>query len=300
MSTLATNKIGTLAGTADMSLPTTRPSATKSAFLDSAGNLTFEETSIPVEFFVADGTAFVSSVLVDTAYLTSAGYPASVFTNSGGSSSFIYGVRLGMWNLSETIKTNYLFQKNLRWFELNAWGNGNADSSSYWCLNLLNPSGGLLYTQNQTMGQKHFSLDGNTSTSQGGNMTSQTWYSGAAGSHQYGGTLSARSLNSGSTEPSPWSVRTRIKAAVNYGFRIDAEGAIKNSDSYGPDYTYKTWCPRVDQPINSTNLDRGGPWADFGGFYFGTSQEASNYAPAAQFGSFVLKAQIKPTAVVTA
>ena len=30
MSTLATNKIGTLAGTADMSLPTSRPSSTKS------------------------------------------------------------------------------------------------------------------------------------------------------------------------------------------------------------------------------------------------------------------------------
>ena len=73
MSTLATNKIGTLAGTADMSLPTTRPSQTLSAFLDGSGNLTFEETNLPVEFFVVDGTAFVSSVLVDTAYLTSEG-----------------------------------------------------------------------------------------------------------------------------------------------------------------------------------------------------------------------------------
>ena len=109
MSTLATNKIGTLSGTADMSLPTTRPSQTLSAFLDSSGNLTFEETSIPVEFFVADGTAFVSSVLVDTAYLTSAGWTLDALTNSSGQ---IYGARVGMWNLSDAIKTNYLFQKN--------------------------------------------------------------------------------------------------------------------------------------------------------------------------------------------
>jgi len=110
MSTLATNKIGTLSGTADMSLPTTRPSQTLSAFLDSSGNLTFEETSIPVEFFVADGTAFVSSVLVDTAYLTSAGWTLDALTNSSGQ---IYGARVGMWNLSDAIKTNYLFQKTL-------------------------------------------------------------------------------------------------------------------------------------------------------------------------------------------
>ena len=34
MSTLATNKIGTLNGSADMSLPTSRPSSTQSGFLD--------------------------------------------------------------------------------------------------------------------------------------------------------------------------------------------------------------------------------------------------------------------------
>ena len=297
MSTLATNKIGTLAGTADMSLPTTRPSQTLSAFLDSTGSLTFEESSIPVEFFVADGTAFVSSVLVDTAYLTSAGWTADTLTNSSGP---IYGARVGMWNLPEAIKTNYLFQKNLRWFDLYAWGNGMSSSGWSPWMQILNPTGGLMYTQNQTMGYKYFSLDGNTSTSQGGSMTSASWYAGTTGNRQDGGSISQRSINDGSTEPSPWSIRTRIKAAVNYGFRIDAEGTLSNSNSYGPDYSYKTWSPRVDQNITDTDLNRGGPWADFGGFYFGTNQESANYGPAGQFASIVLKAQIKPTAVVTA
>lgn len=297
MSTLATNKIGTLAGTADMSLPTTRPSQTLSAFLDSAGKLTFEETTTPVEFFVADGTTFVSSVLVDTAYLTSAGWPLDALTNNSGQ---IYGARVGMWNLSEAIKTNYLFQKNLRWFELNAWGvsTGSNDAARPW-IQILNPTGGLMYTQNQTMGYKYCSLNSSSSSSQGGAATSLTWYAGTSGSRQDGAEVSDKQIGEGDTEPMPWSMKIRVSAKINYGFKIDAEGTISESSSYPPAWTYRVLRPRVDQTIDDTTLTRGGPWTDFGGFYFGTNQESSDKATTGQFASLILKAQIKPTAVVT-
>ena len=61
MSTLATNKIGTLAGTADISLPTTRPSSTLNANLNSAGNLTFAADTSTVEFFAAEDDSKMKS-----------------------------------------------------------------------------------------------------------------------------------------------------------------------------------------------------------------------------------------------
>ena len=50
MSTLATNKLGTLSGSADMNLPSSRPSSTEAAMLDSSGNITFGAGSTKVDY----------------------------------------------------------------------------------------------------------------------------------------------------------------------------------------------------------------------------------------------------------
>ena len=71
MSTLATNKIGTLAGTADISLPKTRPSSTLNAKLDAAGNLTFAADTSTVEFLAAEDDSKVGMVLVDSQHVGS-------------------------------------------------------------------------------------------------------------------------------------------------------------------------------------------------------------------------------------
>jgi hypothetical protein len=296
MSTLATNKIGTLAGTADMSLPTTRPSQTLSAFLDSAGNLTFEETSIAAEFFVVDGTTFVSSILVDTSYLTTAGWTEDpLMKNTSGQ---VFGTQLGMWNLSDAIKTNYLSTTNIRMFDLIGNGVSDGDNSSTTIyMQLLDSTGGLVYGENQLVGRKYQSLDGSTSTSQGGSMTSTTWY--ASSTANYGGNVSYQSIGEGDNEPMPWNLRMRVKPAVNYGWRVDFWGTMSYTTSYGPAASYTTFAPRVDQTIDISNSDAGGPWKQIGGFYIGTNQESGgSYASTAKLGSFVLKAQIKPTAVV--
>ncbi len=298
MSTLATNKIGTLAGTADMSLPTTRPTSTLSGFLDSAGNLTFEETSIAAEFFIVDGTTFVSSILVDTSYLTTAGWTEDpLMKNSSGQ---IFGTQLGMWNLSDAIKTNYLSTTNIRMFDLIGNGVSDGDNSSATIyMQLLNNSGGLVYGENQSLGRKYQALDGSSGTSQGGSMTSTTWYSDSS-TGNWGGNVSYQGIGNGDDQPKPWNLRMRVKPAVNYGWRVDTWGTISYSNSYGPAATYTTFSPRVDQTIDISNTDAGGPWTQIGGFYIGTNQESGgSYASTGRLGSFVLKAQIKPTAVVT-
>lgn len=299
MSTLATNKIGTLAGTADMSLPTTRPSATKSAFLDSSGNLTFEDTSIAAEYFVVDGTTFVSSILVDTSYLTTVGWTEdSLIRNTAAP---VFGTKLGMWNLSDAIKTNYLSTTNIRMLDLIGNGVSDGDNSSTSInLQLLDNAGSVVYGENQLLGYKYQSLDGSSGASQGGNATGTNWYAGTGTAANYGGNISYQSMGTSDNEPMPWNLRVRVKPSVNYGWRVDTWGTMSYTTSYGPASTYTTVYPRVDQTIEITNSDAGGPWKQIGGFYIGTNQEnGSTYSSTGKLGSFVLKAQIKPTAVVT-
>ena len=66
MSTLATNKLGTLAGTADLSLPTKRPTATSTGFIDQNGNLSFGSSEASnVSTFVTTDDGKVGKVLFD-------------------------------------------------------------------------------------------------------------------------------------------------------------------------------------------------------------------------------------------
>ena len=299
MSTLATNKIGTLAGTADMSLPTTRPSQTHSAFLDSAGNLTFEDSSIAAEFFVSDGTTFVSSVLIDTAYLTSAG-----FTNDTGitdsTPEAVYGVKLGMWNLPDAIKTNYLSTTNIRSLELIGAGVGDGSSNSTGLkIQILDNVGDQVFTANQNMSFKFQTMNGSSGASSGGAGTTSNWDANPTGNNT-GGYLGYQDVGASDDEGMPWSVRTRIKTSVNYGFRIDSWTTISYTNNQGPAVSYTRYGPRSDNTIDDTNLTEGGPWKQIGGVYVGTNNENSSYAGTGSFGSFTLKALIKPTAVVVA
>lgn len=116
MSTLATNKIGTLAGTADISLPTTRPSSTLNARLNSAGGLTFAADTSTVEFFAAEDDSKVGMVLVDSQSIGSPGM-SNQFTlpdNSNWQSN--YGINVGYFNAPASTQTNYLFPGNVRYY----------------------------------------------------------------------------------------------------------------------------------------------------------------------------------------
>ena len=76
---------------------------------------------------------------------------------------------------------------------------------------------------------------------------------------------------------------------------------MSEDPNYPPAWSYRTVRPKVDEVILAeSNLDRGGPWTDFGGFYLGTSEQSTSKNTTGQFASIILKAQIKPTAVVTA
>ena len=66
MSTLATNKLGTLSGSADMNLPSSRPSSTEPAMLDSNGNITFGAGNEKVDYVnPLDDNTKVVKVLVN-------------------------------------------------------------------------------------------------------------------------------------------------------------------------------------------------------------------------------------------
>ena len=129
MSTLATNKLGTLSGSADMSLPSSRPDSTKQGFLDASGNLTFGQATLSnVPLIVTDDDGKVGKVLIDnvcsTGVNTTEESAAVKYNNSDG----YYGYSVGIHNAPEAIKTNYLADGNVRAIEIDfmAYVNGNS------------------------------------------------------------------------------------------------------------------------------------------------------------------------------
>ncbi|MDB4298070.1 hypothetical protein N9909_00485 [bacterium] len=116
MSTLATNKIGTLAGTADISLPTTRPSSTLNANLNSAGNLTFAADTSTVEFFAAEDDSKVGMVLVDSQSIGVPGMSKQFTVPDIATWQSYYGINVGYFNAPASTQTNYLFPGNVRYY----------------------------------------------------------------------------------------------------------------------------------------------------------------------------------------
>tara|TARA_R100000908_G_scaffold16690_3_gene6302 strand:- start:1381 stop:2325 length:945 start_codon:yes stop_codon:yes gene_type:complete len=157
MSTLATNKLGTLAGTADISVPTTRPSSTLPAQLDSSGNLSFSASESRVNTIVNAKDNKVGIVLVDQ-IATGLQSDAGDIEVEDGSSGKFKGFAVGMHNASDADKTNYLFEGNIRQFEINfCWynnksssnGNANGGMTDYSFFTPLDSSGKRLWKTTQ-------------------------------------------------------------------------------------------------------------------------------------------------------
>lgn len=116
MSTLATNRIGTLAGTADMSLPTTRPSSTLNAKLNSAGSLTFSADTSAVEFLAAEDSSKVGMVLVDSQSIGNTGMNNQFTVPAISNWQNYYGINVGYFNAPSSTQENYLFAGNVRYY----------------------------------------------------------------------------------------------------------------------------------------------------------------------------------------
>tara|TARA_R100001510_G_scaffold53004_1_gene54201 strand:- start:8096 stop:9007 length:912 start_codon:yes stop_codon:yes gene_type:complete len=116
MSTLATNKLGTLAGTADMSLPKTRPSSTLNAQLDSSGNLSFAADTATVNFFAAEDDGKVGMVLVDSQSFGKDGLTTQFTQPNQTVWKTYYGINVGYFNAPASVQTNYLFPGNVRYY----------------------------------------------------------------------------------------------------------------------------------------------------------------------------------------
>jgi len=130
MSTLATNKLGTLSGSADISLPTTRPSSTLTGRLDSAGNLSFATSSVNVDTMVSAKNDKVGVVLVDEVACGVISDAVNTQDVTNGS-SLVKGFSVGLHNASTFNRTNYLFDGNIRQLEINfCFYNNNSTTSA--------------------------------------------------------------------------------------------------------------------------------------------------------------------------
>ena len=156
MSTLATNKLGTLSGSADMSLPSSRPSSTKQGFLDASGNLSFGEASVSnVPLIVTDDDGKVGKVLIDNVCSTGVNTTEESTVVKYNNSNGYYGYSVGIHNAPDAIKTNYLADGNVRAIEIDfmAYVNGNSlvPSNGMWYF-ALDSNGSRLWTENQDGG----------------------------------------------------------------------------------------------------------------------------------------------------
>jgi hypothetical protein len=129
MSTLATNKLGTLSGSADISLPTTRPSGTLAGRLDSAGNLSFASASSNVDNIVSAKNNKVGVVLFDEVACGLQSDAVETQDVTSGS-AIVKGFSVGIHNASDFNRTNYLFNGNIRQIEIDFCFYNNKSSTS--------------------------------------------------------------------------------------------------------------------------------------------------------------------------
>lgn len=311
MSTLATNKIGTLNGSADMSLPTSRPASTESGFLDANGNLTFGQTSVEnVSLFVTDNDGKVCKVLVDQVSSgTNSNAPQSTtVTNTSGAGYWGYSV--GVHNAPEALKTNYLFDGNIRTMEIeysfyvNTNTYGGISGATYYVP--LNTSGARLWaTQQQYMNYAYVEENADSSgTASPGGTDSASQASNSSGTeYNYsrqgiysGGIKSGRvQWNCGVTSfyqlySDQFNLRYRRTNGVNDSWPSrDASSLMYATGGYAN--------TGRSQSAGTSSLGYGSPWDTQGGCLFtglySTTKPAMNYFTATCY------AVIKPTALVT-
>jgi len=314
MSTLATNKLGTLAGTADLSLPTKRPSATSTAFIDENGNLSFGSSSVSnVSTFVTTDDGKVGKVLFDQVCSTGTS-SAQTYDKVNGSSAPFYGIAVGVHNASEDIKTNYLFDGNIRNIEIdfcfyvNGTTYGGIDSYMYYTP--LDTTGKRLWQYNQSSqsssgsyGQTYENQDSGGSRYQGGS----TSYVQPGGANNDLGQDRTQSGNNGGTGKFG---KILINCGVNNSYQIMSHSTSwkynRSSGDMYPISESKFTCGTTGGYTNSTrtqgsgtssNWGYGSPWTTPGGCFF--SGSSTSTAPALNYFIATAYAYIKPTTLVT-
>ena len=304
MSTLATNKLGTLAGTADMSLPTTRPTSTKSAFLNSAGNLTFEDSPVKCEFLVIDGTTKVTKILVD------------VNTTAKDNLDKTLGIDIGTWNLPDAVRSAYFQDGNVRWWDLQANGSSQGDSSNLqygrFYVQILDAAKAPVLagtTTTQKVGHSSWTMYSNSSNSIQQDGNSQYWYNAADGSSSgnigYGQYWLGNS--GGGYVVAPWFLNIKLVPWMNgywkIGGRYTSYGESSNL-AYGPrqswGFTQPTMQSQVRAPASGNYIDRSYMGSYPAGFCINVGDDSANKAVSYSFANFTLTATIKPTTVVVA
>lgn len=316
MSTLATNKLGTLAGTADMSLPTTRPTSTKSAFLNSAGNLTFEDSPVKCEFFVIDGTTKVTKILVDvnTTAKDIGETESGLVVNTNLDKTL--GIDIGTWNLPDAVRSAYFQDGNVRWWDLQANGSSQGDSSNLqygrFYVQILDAAKAPVLagtTTTQKVGHSSWTMYSNSSNSIQQDGNSQYWYNAADGSSSgnigYGQYWLGNS--GGGYVVAPWFLNIKLVPWMNgywkIGGRYTSYGESSNL-AYGPrqswGFTQPTMQSQVRAPASGNYIDRSYMGSYPAGFCINVGDDSANKAVSYSFANFTLTATIKPTTVVVA
>ena len=315
MSTLATNKLGTLSGSADMSLPSSRPDSTKQGFLDASGNLTFGSSAESfVQTIVTDDDGKVGKVLVDHVCSTgdSEATAYSGVKNSNGDGFFGYAV--GVHNAPEDIKTNYLFEGNIRTMEIEFmfYVNGNTETpSSNMYYTPLDLSGNRLWTVNQRSvsqggahGYTYENQDSGGSRYQGGS-TSYAAYGGNNNSLGDDRTYTGNYSGTGKHGKIFW------HCGVNVTYFLASHSTtwtqnLQSGDFY-PISKSRYTAPTPSGGYNNTERSQGAgtgsspygygsPWTQQGGCLFGKGGWSA--APQINYFSATCYAYIKPTTLV--
>ena len=316
MSTLATNKIGTLSGSADLSLPTTRPSSTSPGFIDSGGNLTFGAADgSNVSTFVTTDDGKVGKVLIDQVCSDgesgAQGYEG-VLSNNSNTDPF-YGYAVGVHNANESDKTNYLFDGNIRTIEIDFGfyvnGTDYNNSNSYMYYVPINTAGARLYTVNQRAvsgggiyGRTYQNPDSNGARYRQGS-TSYAAYGGNNNS------LGNDSTYSGNHSGTGRFGKVLLHCGVNGCFQIQQYSTTwQYNTTSGDMYPTTEASYTAPAPYNYTNTERsqgaggsspygyGSPWSTVGGCLF--SSGSTGGPPQFNYFYATAYAYIKPTALV--
>ena len=298
MSTLATNKLGTLSGSADMNLPSSRPSSTESAMLDSNGNLTFGAGDTKVDYVnpLDDSTKVVKVLVNHQSVKAGTDIPSSTMIQSGQSVGY-YGFTMGYPTASSSMQTNYLFDGNVRGYQVD-WSCGALGPNSETVAFVpLNKSGDYLFQSNQA-NQVQLRWYGPTGTSSSG--TSQATYGGV---HSYSGAQNCsyqRNVGEGTVSFGTVWMNTAIA-----GFNIHShQWCLANdaSTSYRPSDGGWDIRPSFNAtPSGSTISDNDDGWPSSipGGIYIGTNEySAPGNAGDYCYLSATCYAIIKPTTIV--
>ena len=315
MSTLATNKLGTLSGSADLSLPTTRPSATSPGFIDSSGNLTFgasDPSNVSTLVTADDGK--VGKVLVDQVCSEgeSTAKEYSGVLNSSGNP--FYGYAVGVHNANEADKTNYLFDGNIRTIEIdfgyyvNGTSYNNSDGQMFYLP--LNTAGDRLYTVNQRSvtggglygrtyenpdsGGSRYSQGSTSYAAYGGNNNNfgndSTYDGNYSGTGRFGKVLLHCGVN-GTFQAQQYSTTWRYN-------RTSGDMFPTSQSSYTAPAAYNYSNTERSQGAGSGSpYGYGSPWSTVGGCFF--SGGSYNGAPQMNYFYATAYAYIKPTTLAT-